>query len=51
MNDLLRLIAAWRAAKRAAASDDYAPRNHEYARRAEAYKLCIRVNVERMRRG
>lgn len=45
---ILRDIAAWRAAKRAAASDDYAPRTHEYARRAEAYKLTIQTNIRRL---
>lgn len=44
-DDLLRLIDAWRAAKRAAASDDYAPRNHEYARRADAYRLVLRMTI------
>jgi len=50
LDDLHRLIDAWRAAKRAALSEDYAPRNHEYARRAAAYRLCIRANVRRRMR-
>ena len=46
-DDLIRLIDAWRQAKRAASSDAYAPRNHEYARRAEAYKLTLKTILRR----
>jgi hypothetical protein len=45
----LRDIAAWRAAKRAAASNDYAPHNAGYARRAEAYRLVLSTNLRGMR--
>jgi hypothetical protein len=42
---ILRDIDAWRAAKRAAASDDYAPHTAGYLRRAEAYRLTIATNI------
>jgi hypothetical protein len=43
---ILRDIDAWRAAKRAASSDDYAPRE-DYERRAAAYRLVLRANILR----
>ena len=48
MDDLRSLIDAWRAATRAAASEDYGDFRPDYARRADAYALCIRANVGRM---
>ena len=50
MLDLLSLIDAWRQAKRAALSEDYAAFRPDYARRAEAYKLCIQTNIRRLMR-
>ncbi len=49
LDELIRLRDAWRAAKRAASSDDYAPRNHEYARRADAYRLVLSVLLRGLR--
>jgi len=48
MHTIAELIDAWRAAKRAARADDYAPHQAGYARRADAYALTIRTNVRRM---
>lgn len=45
LDDILRLIDAWRAAKRAAASEDYAAFHADYARRVRDYALCIRTVI------
>lgn len=42
MDDLHRLIEAWRAAKRAAVSPDYAAFRADYERRAADYRMVIR---------
>ena len=49
LSDLLRLIDAWRAAKRAAQSEDYLAFRAGYERRAADYALTIRTNVRGMR--
>lgn len=49
LTHLHQLIAAWRAAKRASASEDYADRKADYERRARDYALAIRTNLGRMR--
>ncbi len=46
-DDLLMLIEAWRAAKRAASSDDYAPRS-DYERRAAAYRFVLARRLRRL---
>lgn len=48
LDHLLSLIDAWRAAKRAAVSEDYAAYRADYERRANDYALAIRTNGERM---
>ncbi len=45
LDELIRLRDAWRAAKRAASSDDYAPRS-DYERRAAAYRLVLGTNIK-----
>ncbi len=40
-DELLRLIDAWRAAKRAALSDDYRAFRADYERRVDAYRLVL----------
>jgi hypothetical protein len=44
---IMRDIAAWRAAKRAALSEDYATHRADYQRRARDYARCIRANLRR----
>jgi len=45
MHDLPYLIDRWRFMRRAAADDAFAPYNHNYARMADAYALCIRRRI------
>lgn len=47
LSHILRDIAAWRAAKRAAGDEAFAPRQKDYARRAADYAECIKANVRR----
>jgi len=42
MHDLPYLIDRWRFMRRAARDDAFSPFNHNYARMADAYALCIR---------
>ncbi len=45
-SDLLLLIDAWRAARRAAESPDYAAYREGYLRRAAAYRMVIRRRIQ-----
>ena len=45
---ILTLIADWRAAKRAAASEDLKAWRIDYLRRADAYALAIKTNLRRL---
>ncbi len=47
LDDLIRLRDAWRAAKRAASSDDYAPRS-DYERRAAAYRFVLARRLRKL---
>lgn len=46
MTDLLRLIESWRAARRAAQSDDYRAFRADYERRAKQYAMVIRSRLK-----